>query len=141
MADSYNFGLMGSPNSAKASCTPDDRIRFIVHQGKQILLVDLSHCPPNGVEKLVREVPEVVSAFPRGSVLILSDFTGASLNEEALRVIKETAVFDKPYIKKSALLGTEYFPPHFTENLSSFARRVFLTFKSREEALAWLVKD
>jgi hypothetical protein len=132
---------MGSPHPAKADYTPDGRIRFIVHQGKQILLVDLSHCPANGVEKLVREVPEVVSAFPRGSVLILSDFTGASFNEESLRAIKEAAVFDKPYVKKSALLGTEHFPPQFTENLSSFSRRVFHTFKSREEALAWLVKD
>jgi hypothetical protein len=132
---------MGSTHPAKASHTPDDRLRFIVHQGKQILLVDLSHCLADRIEKLVRQVPEVVSAFPRGSVLILSDFTAASLNEDSLRVIKEAAVFDKPYVKKSALVGTENFPPLFTENLSSFSRRVFLTFKGREEALNWLVKD
>ena len=132
---------MGSPNPAKANDTSDDRIRFIVHQGKQILLIDLSHYPANQIEKPVREVPEVVSAFPRGSVLILSDFTGTSLNDEALRVLKEAAVFNKPYVKKSALVGTENFPPQFIENLSGFSRRVFPRFKSRGEALAWLVKD
>ncbi len=132
---------MGSTHPAKASHTPDERIRFVVHQGKQILLVDLSRCPADRIEKLVRQVPEVVSAFPRGSVLILSDFTGTSLNEDALRVVKEAAVFDKPYIKKAALVGTESFPPLFTENLSNFSRRVFLTFKGREEALDWLAKD
>jgi hypothetical protein len=131
---------MPSPHPAKARYTPDDRIRFIAHQGRQILLVDVSHCPADQIEKIVREVPEVVSAFPRDSVLILSDFTGASLGEETLRVMKEAAVFDKPYVKKSALVRTEAFPPQFTENLSSFSRRVFPTFKSREDALAWLVK-
>jgi len=125
---------------AKADHTPGDRIRFIVHQGKQILLVDVSHCQADRVEEIVRQVPQVVSAFPRGSVLILSDFTGAFLNEEALRAMKETAVFDKPYVKKSALVGTENFPPHLIENLTSFSRRVFLAFESHEEALAWLVK-
>jgi hypothetical protein len=43
-----------------------------------------------------------VTTQPRGSVLILSDFTGASFDEEAIRAMKESAVFDKPYIKKSA---------------------------------------
>jgi hypothetical protein len=32
-----------------------DRIRFITHQGKQILLVDLSHCSAAEVEKVFCE--------------------------------------------------------------------------------------
>ncbi len=35
-----------------------------------------------------------VSAKPRGSVLILTDFAGASFDDEAIRTIKETAVFE-----------------------------------------------
>lgn len=135
------FASMGSTHPAKANCTPRDRIRFIVHQGKQILLVDLSHCQADQLEEIVRQVPQVVNAFPRGSVLILSDFTGAFLNEEALRAMKEAAVFDKAYVKKSALVGTESIPPQVTEDLSNFSRRLFPAFKSHEESLAWLVKD
>jgi hypothetical protein len=119
----------------------NDRIRFIVHQGKQILLVDLSHCSAAEVEKTLRKLPEVVTARPRGSVLIFSDFTATSFDEEALRVMKETAVFDKPFVKKTAWLGAENFPQNFAESLSSFSRREFPVFKTREEALAWLVKD
>jgi hypothetical protein len=80
-------------------------------------------------------------ARQRGSVLILSDFTGASFDEEAIRTMKETAVFDKPYIKKSAWVGAEDLPELFSENVKSFSRREFPTFKSREEALTWLAKD
>ena len=72
------------------------RIQFITHQAKQILLVDLSSCSVGEVEKIVRTVPEVVTTRQRGSVLILSDFTGSSFDEEAVRAMKEAAVFDKP---------------------------------------------
>ena len=105
-----------------------DRIRFITHHGKQVLLVDLSHCSAAEVEKVYRELPEFVITRPLSSVLILSDFTGASFDGEAMRVMKETAVFDKPYVKKSALVGIESLPREFYENLKSFSRREFPVF-------------
>jgi hypothetical protein len=119
----------------------NDRIRFITHQEKQILLVDFSHCSDVESEGTSRAVPEIVTNHPHGSVLILSDFTGAFFNPEAIRALKETAVFDKPHVRKSALVGTDSLPPEFAENLRTFSRREFPVFKTREEALAWLVKD
>jgi len=118
-----------------------NRLRFITHQDRQILLIDVSSCSAAEVEKIFRAVPELVTTRPRGSVLILTDFNGASFDQEAIRVMKETAVFDKPYVKKSAWAGADNFPHLFSENLSSFSRREFPTFKTREEALAWLAKD
>lgn len=119
----------------------DERIHFFYHQGKKILLVDLSKCPANEFEKLVRRVPDYVTVQPLGSVLVLTDFTGAVFDRDAVRAVKETAVFDKPYIKKSALVGTETFPKDFYEELKKFSRRELLIFGSRQEALAWLVAD
>lgn len=55
--------------------------------------------------------------------------------------MKETAVFDKLYVKKSAWTGTESFPQAFSENVKSFSRRKFPVFETRKEALAWLTKD
>jgi hypothetical protein len=55
--------------------------------------------------------------------------------------MKETAVFDKPFVKKSALLGTESLPAQFYEELISFSRRELLILKTREEALDWLAAD
>jgi hypothetical protein len=119
----------------------DERIHFIYHKGKKILLVDLSKCPASELEKLVRQVPDHVTVQPLGSVLVLTDFTGAVFDRAAVLAVKETAVFDKPYIKKSALVGTESFPKDFYEELKSFSRRDLLIFGSRDEALAWLVAD
>ena len=118
-----------------------DRIRFITHHGKQVLLVDSSHCSAAEVEKVYRELPEFVITRPLSSVLILSDFTGASFDEEAMRDMKQAAVFDKSHVRKSAWVGAENFPKVFSEGLRSFSRRDFPAFKTREEALAWLAKD
>ena len=118
-----------------------ERTYFITHKNHKVLVVDLSHCSAKELDKLARVVPVIVTAQPLKSVLVLSDFTGAQFDEEALRTIKETAVFDKPHIKKSAWIGAENFPHAFLEQLKDFSRRDFPIFKAREEALDWLVKD
>jgi hypothetical protein len=119
----------------------DERIRFVTHDGKQILLVDFTNCPAREVEHVARNVPDYVTVQPRGSVLVLADFTGASIDREAIRAMKESAVFDKPYIKRSAWVGAEKFPDVLYENLKSFSRREFPIFKTRQDAFSWLVKD
>src|ERR1035438_6172247 len=116
-------------------CCMTDRIRFITHQGKQILLIDFSNCAASDVGKICREVPDFVTTLPRGSALLLSDFTGASFDGEAMRDMKQAAVFDKSHVRKSAWVGAENFPKVFSEGLRTFSRREFPAFKTREEAL------
>ena len=118
-----------------------ERIRSIREQGKEILLVDVWNCRPREVETIARTVPNYVTTKARGSVLLLVDFSGASVDKEALRTMKESAVFDKPYIKKSAWIGAKNFPKEFYDEISSFARREMPIFESRQEAIAWLVQD
>jgi len=118
-----------------------DRIQFISHQKRQVLLVDFSNCLSSEVDKIARAVPDYVTKKPRGSVLVLSDFTGASFDRDAIRTIKETAVFNKPYIKKSALVGGGNLSEVLGKDLEDFSRREFPTFKTRQEALRWLVDD
>jgi hypothetical protein len=118
----------------------NERIRFITHKGKQILLTDFSNCSADEVEKVARAIPEYVTVQPRGSVLLLTDFTKASFDVEAIRAIKESAVFNKPYNRKSAWIGAENLPRDFEKNLKEYSRRKFPAFKNREEALTWLIE-
>ena len=119
----------------------DERIRFITHRGKKILLVDVSNCSATELLKVSRSVPLEVMTEPLDSVLLLADFTGAEFDRAAFTSIKESAVFDRPHIKKSAWVGTENLPRVFYEHLKNFAQRELPTFKTREEALDWLAKD
>ncbi|HUO26643.1 MAG TPA: hypothetical protein VMU61_13335 [Candidatus Aquilonibacter sp.] len=119
----------------------EDRIRFVEHKGKQILLADLSHCNAKDVEKLALLVPSYVTSEPRGSVLLLADFTGAEFDRIAVERLKESAVFDRPHVKRSAWVGIESLPKIFFEHIKNFSRRELPTFKTREEAMDWLVKE
>jgi hypothetical protein len=116
-----------------------DRVRFFNHEGRQILLVDLSNCSAREVEEISHRVPDHVTTQPRGSVLILTDFAGAKVDKDALWAMKESAVFDKPFVKKSALIGAESLPLEFYEDIKNFSRRELPIFGSRKEALKWLV--
>jgi hypothetical protein len=117
----------------------EDRIRFIEHQGKQILLVDISQCTPAEVAKIVLLVPSYVTSEPRGSVLLLADFTGAEFDRIAIDRIKESTVFDRPHLKRSAWVGIENLPKVFYEHIKNFSQRDLPAFKTREEAMDWLV--
>jgi len=119
----------------------DDRIRYISHRGRAVLLVDMSNCSAAEVERISKLVPEFVTREPQQSVLILGDFTGATFDRAAIDTLKRSAVFDRPHIKRSAWIGTENLPRVFYENIKSFAQRELPTFKTREEALEWLVGE
>ncbi len=118
----------------------EDRIRFIEHQGKKILFVDCSRCSPDELEKLARLVPSYVTEQPKGSVLLLVDFTGAKFDRNAVERMKQGTVYDRPHLKRSAWYGTDTLPHVFYENLKNFSQRDLPTFKTREEALDWLVE-
>jgi hypothetical protein len=92
------------------------------------------------LEKLARLVPSYVTEEPEGSVLLLADFTGAKFDRKAVEQMKQGTVYDRPHLKRSAWYGTENLPKVFYEHLRSFSQRDLPTFKTREEALDWLVK-
>jgi hypothetical protein len=119
----------------------ESRIRFISHKGKKILLVDVSNCSAAELQELAALVPEYVTSEPKGSVLLLADFTGAEFDHDAAMRLKESTVFDRPHLKRSAWVGVDSMPRVFYQNIKSFSQRELPTFKTREEAMDWLVKD
>src|ERR1700722_7683739 len=119
----------------------EDRIRFVEHRGKQILLADMSHCLPREVEKIALLVPSYVTSEPRESVLLLADFTGAEFDRIAIERLKESAGFDRPHVKRSAWVGIDKLPHIFFEHIKNFSQRDLPAFKTREEAMEWLITD
>ena len=117
----------------------EERIRFITHKGQRILLVDMSNCTTLEVSRIARLVPASTVTEPRGSLLLLADFAGAEFDKDTVEVLKQATVFDRPHLKRSAWVGVETLPHVFYENIKSFSRRELPVFKTREEALEFLV--
>jgi hypothetical protein len=80
-------------------------------------------------------------AEPHGSVLLLVDFTDAQFDRKAVEHLKPVLVLDRPHLKRSAWVGAEALPKVFHEHLKVFSRRDLPIFKTREEALDWLVEE
>jgi hypothetical protein len=119
----------------------EERVRFIEHRGKQVMLIDFRDCEAAEVISIVDQVQAEIARHPRGSVLTLADFTGARVDKAAAERIKKALAMDRPYVKRSAWVGTETLPKVFYDNFKSFSQREFPVFASREEAIEWLVKD
>jgi hypothetical protein len=118
-----------------------DRVRFVRHQGQQILLVDMTDCSADEVIQTASEAKRIVTAQAPRSALTLGDFTGARFSRAAFTRIKEVAVFDRPFVKRAAFVGVESLPKVFYEALKTFSQREFPRFKTREEAMNWLAEE
>ncbi len=118
-----------------------NRLRFLEHKGKAIFLLDFSHCQGKDMVVLLDQVRADVARHAPGSVLTLADFSGAKIDKAVATKIKEVLVLDRPYVKKSAWVGTESLPHVFYENFKNFSQRDFPTFETREEAMEWLVRE
>lgn len=116
---------------------------FIEYQGHRILLLDFARItdPP----LLLREIDEArrfVAAQPRRKELLtLVDLKGLRFNEEVLKAFRELSQHDEPYERAAAVcgfssIGRVAFRAH---NLITGGR--LAPFDSREECLAWLVRQ
>jgi hypothetical protein len=122
-----------------ADASLDDRLRFIKHNGQAIFLIDFGHCNAKEMMVLLDMVRADVARHAPQSVLTLADFTGAHVDKTVATHIKEVLTLDRPYVKRSAWVGTESLPHVFYENFKTFSQRDIPTFKTREEAMDWLV--
>jgi hypothetical protein len=116
-----------------------ERVRFIDYNGTQVLLSDCTHCGPQELDAIFDQVQQLVTSQPPHSVLVLSDFTGAEFDKHAADHMKVVATYDRAYVKRSAIVGADDIPEVYYRNLVSFSAREFPIFKTREEALDWLV--
>ncbi len=124
-----------------ASGINEERLRFIQHKGHSVLFIDFRNCESKEMLPLFDQIKSTVEQHAPKSLLILSDFAGAHFDKQAATRAKEVLVLDRPYVKKSAWIGTESVPHVYYENFKSFSQRELPAFKSREEALDWLIAE
>jgi hypothetical protein len=118
-----------------------ERLRFENYKGHAIFVIDLSHCSNKEILLLLEQIKASVERHAPASLLTLADFTGTHIDKAVATRAKEVLVLDRPYVKKSAWIGTESLPQVFYENFKSFSQRELPIFKTREEALEWLVGE
>jgi len=119
----------------------EERLRFVKHKGQAIFIIDYSHCKATEILLLLEQAKAIITRHAPGSVLTLGDFTEAEIDRKVATRLKEVLTLDRPYVKRSAFVGVESMPHVFYENAKSFSQRDIPAFKTREEAMDWLVSE
>jgi hypothetical protein len=119
----------------------DDRIHFIEHKGKSILLCDFSNATRSQMQLLLEHLRITVAQHGHESLLTFGDFAGAEIDKTVATRMKEVLTLDRPFVKRTAWIGTEKIPHALMEGFHTFSQRNIATFKTREEALDWLVTE
>jgi hypothetical protein len=118
------------------------RVRFIHHRGQRVLLIDYAHLQDeNEMLEMIEVRKRIVSRQAPGSLLTLTDVTGATFTKTALEQIKAAAVLDRPFVRRAAMVGVDTLPKGLLEAVSTFALREWEKFDSRQEALEWLIAE
>ena len=119
-----------------------ERVRFITHKGKQVLLLDY-HGLHDEAEALamVEERKRIVTSQPKRSVLTVADVAGSKLTKNVLSKIKEANVYDLPYVRRAALVGVDQRQEKKVEAVETFSHHHHERFATLAEALDWIVEE
>ncbi|HWO88813.1 MAG TPA: hypothetical protein VNL98_06660 [Gemmatimonadales bacterium] len=124
------------------STPSSDRIRWIEHKGKRILLHDFSHITnPFDVLPAVEASRAIVAVQPKGSLLALTDVTGSRFNKEIVDALKSLANHNKPFVKAGAVVGLSGLQRVVYVAITQFTGRRLPTFETAEQAMDWLVEQ
>ncbi len=88
-------------------------------------------------ERVHKEAREHLSGV---KVKVLVDVTGASMNAESLKALKETTKRDAGMVEKTAVVGVTGFKRVLADAIATFSGTHTKFFATREEALEWLAK-
>lgn len=129
-----------APHATNASGENMERLRYVEHKGKRILLADVSVCNEEQLIECIHAVPEYVTKQPEHSVLILGDFTGTHFTKETIEQLKIAAVFDRPHVLKAAWVLSHNLHQVLLDSIRNFSAREIAVFSTREEALDYLAE-
>jgi hypothetical protein len=110
-------------------------------KAKKILIEDFTNLKagPDFLKTLEKAQILIAGQHPK-SVLAVFDASGATFNSEILNAMKEFTKANTPYIKASSVVGITGLLQVALTTVSKFSGRDFITFKTREDAMNWLVE-
>jgi hypothetical protein len=118
-----------------------DRVKFITHQNREILLLDFSNTQPQEVLQAIDDAKRLISTRPEHSVLTLTNVTNARFNEAVGDGLKAFTAHNKPYVKAGAVVGVTGLKRIIFNAVVTFSRRNLETFDDVEQAKHWLASN
>lgn len=118
------------------------RVRFLEHQGKQILFHDFADImDPREVFPIVELSKSIVSQHPRNSLLTLTTVHNSRFNRDVIEALKSLMTHNRPFVKAGAIVGLSGLQRVVYMTVTQLTGRRLPTFSTVEEAKDWLVSQ
>lgn len=116
-----------------------ERVRFVQHCGKDILLVDFSNCEADGAHLIIDKAKALICTRSEQSLLTLTDVTNLRFDEKISDRMKEYAAHNKPFVKAAAVVGIVGLKKIIFQAVVMFSKRKLDVFDTVDQAKTWLV--
>lgn len=118
-----------------------DRLRFIEHKGKRILMINSVGADLQMVKAIAAECWHIVSRQEPQSVRTLNDLSGGEFTSDTVKVFSELAARNRPYVVRGAVIGIKGMRFFAYQTVVSLTHRPLKLFDDRTKALDWLAQD
>lgn len=118
--------------------------QFIKHNGRRILYIDFSNATLDQKEELrlvILASRKAISIHPPNSLLILTNVHNTKYDTEIAQVMKEYVAHNKPFVKKSAIVGLSGLQIVLYNTIMRFTGRQLSCFENEIKAKDWLVAE
>jgi hypothetical protein len=118
-----------------------NRVRFIEHEGRRIVLLDFSGMKdvPEGLDAIATARTFIQALPADGSALTLTDVTDTTYDRRIIEAMKEMTKANRPIVKAAAVVNTSAIHRAAISMVALVSRRKIEVFPTRAPALAWLV--
>jgi len=117
-----------------------ERVTFIEFRGRSIFIEDFSSLRPGDEFRTTLEAAAaIIRSQPPKSVLALLDVTRATLNAEAIGMLRTSTAENAPFVRAAAVVGVKGLRGVALRAVAKFLGLGFGIFRDRPSALDWLI--
>ena len=118
-----------------------ERVKFIPYKNKQILLIDFSDCSPEQALQVISQAKALIGKQPKASLLVLTNVKNGHFNPTVSQAMKGFTLHNKPFVKKSAVIGLSGIQRIIYAAVVKFSGRKLPLFEDEIRAKEWLIKE
>ncbi|MFL5309780.1 MAG: hypothetical protein ACJ79H_04925 [Myxococcales bacterium] len=119
-----------------------ERVRFVDHQGRRILVTDLSELDPDGSPAVLDEARRLVATLPKErSLLSLLVVRKMRFDPKTIDAMKQIGRANEPWVIATAVVGLTALGRVLAKVVSTFSGRRYAAFETEEQAKEWLARQ
>ncbi len=118
-----------------------ERVQFVQHKGRVILHINFAQCSAAEIFAAIEEAKAAIRTQIPGTVLTLTDVTGACFDSTISGAMKDLMLHNKPYVIASPIVGVTGMKQVIFNTVMRFSGRHLHAFGSLNEARDWLIRQ